>query len=125
MRIQLFAIPTSVVLAYAAVILTSYAWLGVVVSLPLLFLRPWKSFLAGLLIGLLSSFSMYVIYPASSLVAMSDVLGGIAGLPPILALSIYPVMFSLIAAFSASMWSEIYAKYGRRNTESGPVVANP
>ncbi|MDG6933427.1 MAG: hypothetical protein JRN68_01890 [Nitrososphaerota archaeon] len=125
MRIQLFAIPASVVIAYTAVILTSYAWLGVVVSLPLLFLRPWKSFMAGLLIGLVSSFSMYVIYPASSLIAMSDVLGGVAGLPPILALSIYPVMFSLITAFSASMWSELYAKYTHRDTKPGPVVANP
>lgn len=92
-----------------SLIFTSYAWLGVFDALPLLFFAARKAFVAGLLIGLFTSFSLYLSYPLSKVAQLSMLLGSLAGLPPFLAFSLYPLLFSFLTAFSASMWSEIYS----------------
>jgi len=110
----LLAIGSSVLLAYLMLEYTQYAWLGVVVALPLFVFRPLRSFISGLVIGLATSFSLYLIYPVSKLATLSSIIGGVSGLPPLVAISLYPILFSLITALSSSLWSVMFSYLTRR-----------
>jgi len=115
----------SIIIAYLSLLYTPFAAMGIVVALPLFIFKPLRSFVAGLVIGLFSSLSMYLIYPLSKVSQLASILGSISGIPSILVILLYPVLFSLMAAFSGAMWSEIASALGRRRAARRNVQSIP
>lgn len=111
---KILALVLSVFIAYISLLYTSFAAMGIIVALPLFILKPFRSFVAGFAISFVSSLSIYFIYPLSKVSQLAAILGSISGIPSILVILLYPVLFSLITAFSGAMWSEIIPAISRR-----------
>lgn len=111
---KILALVLSIVIAYISLLYTSFAAMGIIVALPLFIFRPLRSFVAGFAISFVSSLSIYIIYPLSKVSQLALILGSISGIPSILVILLYPILFSLLTAFSGVLWSEIIPAISRR-----------
>jgi len=111
---KILALVLSIVIAYISLLYTSFAAMGIIVALPLFIFRPLRSFVAGFAISFVSSLSIYIIYPLSKVSQLALILGSISGIPSILVILLYPILFSLLTAFSGVMWSEIIPEISKR-----------
>ncbi|MEM0118176.1 MAG: hypothetical protein QXV32_06995 [Conexivisphaerales archaeon] len=115
---QVAALALSIVIAYLSLYYTSFAAMGIIAAIPLYLFRPLRSFIAGLIIGLVSSLSLYSFYPLSKVSQLASILGNISGLPSILVILLYPLLFAMMTAFSGAMWSELVLEIRKRRTRS-------
>ncbi len=109
------AIGLSILLSYVSLLAIPYLWMAVPAALPFLALKDWKNAFTGFGIGALSASSIYLFYPLGLVSRLSDILGSIAGVPPILALALFPLIYGLIFGLSALLWSGLDVENLRRN----------
>ena len=113
------SIVASAAVSYATLFFLPLAYLAVVAAIPLMYLKGWRTFVAGLIIGITSAFSLYLIYPLQKVAELSAIIGGIVSLSPVLVLVVFPLVYGLILAFSALLWSEIRENIVNRKAKSG------
>ena len=113
------SIVASAAVSYATLFFLPLAYLAVVAAIPLMYLKGWRTFVAGLIIGITSAFSLYLIYPLQKVAELSAIIGGIVSLSPVLVLVVFPLVYGLILAFSALLWSEIRENIVHRKAKSG------
>ncbi len=111
---KIAALVLSIVIAYISLLYTSFAAMGIIVAFPLFVFKPLRSFIAGFAISFVSSLSIYTLYPLSKVSQLAAILASISGIPSILVILLYPILFSLMTAFSGAMWSEIISAIGKR-----------
>lgn len=104
---RISAIGLSIVLSYVALLALPYVWMAVPAALPFLALRSWKNAFTGFGIGALSAASVYLLYPIHLTAKLSGIVGSIAGVPPVLVLSLYPLLYGLLFGLSALLWSGV------------------
>ncbi|AKA48230.1 hypothetical protein IX51_02930 [uncultured archaeon] len=104
---RLGSIGLSIVLSYVALLTIPYLWMAVPAALPFLALKSWKNAFTGFGIGALSAASVYLFYPLGLVSELSNILGSIAGQPPIIVLALYPLIYGVIFALSALLWSGV------------------
>lgn len=102
---RLGAVGLSIVLSYAALLALPYLWMAVPAALPFLALKSWKNSFTGFGIGALTSASIYLLYPLNLISRLSGILGSIAGVPPAVALALFPIIYGLLFGLSALLWS--------------------
>ncbi len=100
-------IPVSAAVAYLAVFFLQPAYAAVLVGIPLLFLGRKYSALSGFVIGLVVPFIMLLSYPVSEVVQLSGIVGQLTGMPGTLILVVYPLMYGVIGAISALLFTGI------------------
>lgn len=101
-------IALSIILAYLLIFLFPFAWTAIFASIPLLVLNAKKSAISGFAIGFIAPLSIYLLYPLEKVFDLSSIIGSIVGLSPLLLLVIFPLMYGIIMAISAAIWSGIY-----------------
>lgn len=102
---KLGPIVLSIVLSYVVLLAIPYLWMAVPAALPFLALKDWKNSFVGFGIGSLSAASIYLFYPMGLVAKLSGILGSIAGVPPIVALSLFPLIYGLLFGLSALLWA--------------------
>lgn len=100
-------IPISAAVAYLTVLFVQPAYGAVLVGVPLLFLGRKYSGIAGFVIGLLVPFALLLTYPVSEAVQLSGIVGQLTGMPGTLILVVYPLMYGIIGAISALLFTGI------------------
>jgi len=107
---KIIYIALSIILAYIFIFMLPFAWSAIFAAIPLLLLKPKNSFIAGFLIGIIAPLSIYVIYPINYVLKLSNILGNIVGFPAFIILIIFPLIYGIIMAISAAIWSGLYDK---------------
>lgn len=128
-----FGIPVSIGLAYLLIFTVPYAFAAVLVGLPLMFLGRKSSALSGFLIGALAAFSVYLLYPLGSVSKLSGIVSQIISIPGALLIVIFPLMYGIIAALSALLFTGILEEAlpgvagiaGRKAAKSGDGDSEP
>ncbi len=100
----------SIVLSYIFIILFSTPITAIFASIPLYILKPKRAFVAGLIIGFFVPVTIYAIYPLNLTVKLASILSPIVGMPGIVILFLYPLIYGILMALSASLWSGIYER---------------
>ncbi len=118
------SIIASAAVSYATLFFLPLAYLAVVAAIPLMYLKGWKSFVAGLVIGTASASSLYLIYPIQKVAQLSAIIGGIVSLSPVLVLTVFPLVYGLIFAFASLLWSEIRENAVHRRGKNGVESQN-
>jgi hypothetical protein len=118
------SIIASAAVSYATLLFLPLAYLAVVAAIPLMYLKGWKTFVVGLIIGIASAFSLYLIYPLQKVAELSAIIGGIVSLSPVLVLVVFPLVYGLILAFGALLWSEILENIALRKAKSSVESRN-
>ncbi|AWR98412.1 hypothetical protein [Metallosphaera hakonensis] len=99
------AIISSIVLAYSMQIFVSYPFTAIIVGVPLGLLSRKYSVMGGFLIGLLSSLSLYAIYPINDVNKIGEIIGQLIGINSLLVIFLYPLIYSIISLLSALLFS--------------------
>ncbi|QGA54022.1 hypothetical protein GFS03_05245 [Sulfolobus sp. E5-1-F] len=97
----------SIILAYIMQILVLYPFTAIAVGIPLGLLSRKYSAIGGFLIGLLSSLSIYLIYPISDVVKIAEVVGQLLGINSFLVILLYPLVYGIISLISALLFNYI------------------
>lgn len=100
-------IPVSAVLAFVVVFTVQPVYAAIVVGVPLMFLGRKYSGISGFVIGLIIPFSILLSYPLSRIMQLSGIVGQLTGMPSTLILVVYPLMYGIIAALSALLFTGI------------------
>ena len=95
----------SIALAYASLFTVPYAFGAILLGIPLMVLNRRYSVIAGLIIGLGSAFSIYLFYPVSSVSQLAGIVQQIIGIPSAALIVLFPMMFGLIGAVSALLFT--------------------
>ena len=96
--------------------------------IPMIFLYPFKkkySMPSGFAIGFASYFAVYFRYNFGDVVRLSNILGGIIGIPGTVVLLIYPLLSGIIAAFGALLWSSCFDIIRERKVEMNGKTETP
>lgn len=107
-------IVVSVALSYAALFTVQYAFGAILLGIPLMFLGRKYSGIAGFVIGIASSFSIYLLYPLSSVTELAGIVQQIIGIPSFGLIILFPLMYGLIGAVSALLFTGIREAFGSR-----------
>lgn len=107
MNKNILGIPISIVLAYLLIYFFPVAWTAIFAAIPLLKLKVKHAFISGFLIGLIVPISFYMLYPLDLLSKLAGIIGNIVGLNKILIVFIFPIMYAVIMALSAIVFSDI------------------
>lgn len=113
-------IVVSAVLAYASLLTIQYAFGAILLGIPLMALSRRYSGIAGFAIGLASSFSIYLMYPLSSVGKLAGIVQQIIGIPSFALIVLFPLMYGLIGAVSALLFTGI-----REYLEPKPITGAP
>ncbi len=100
-------IVVSIALAYASLFFITYAFGAILLGIPLMVLHRKYSGIAGFVIGIVSSASIYLMYPIASVTKLAGIVQQIIGLPSTLLIILFPLMFGLIGAVSALLFTGI------------------
>lgn len=100
-------IPVAAALSYIVVFTVQPIYVAIVVGIPLMFLSRKLSGIAGFLVGLIVPLTVLFSYPISSVMQLSSIVGELTGMPSVLILVIYPLMYGIIAAISALLFTGI------------------
>ena len=100
-------IVVSVGLAYASLFTIQYAFGAILLGIPLMVLGKKYSGIAGFLIGLVSSLTIYLLYPLSSVSELGGIVQQIIGIPSLALIVLFPLMYGLIGAVSALLFTGI------------------
>ncbi|MGC8497613.1 MAG: hypothetical protein ACP5NL_06435 [Thermoplasmata archaeon] len=107
MNKKIWGIPISIIIAYILVYLFSFAWTAIFAAIPLLKLKPKHAFISGFLIGLIVPVSFYMLYPLGLVSELAGIIGNIVGLNKIIIVFVFPIMYAVIMALSATVFSGI------------------
>lgn len=100
-------IPFSIALSYALVFTVPFAMGAIVAGIPLLFLgRKWSA-VSGFLIGLMVPFSVYLLYPLGSVSRLSGIIAQLIGMPALLIIVVFPLMYGIMTAISALIFTGV------------------
>ncbi|PMP75468.1 MAG: hypothetical protein C0180_01225 [Aciduliprofundum sp.] len=99
----------SIILAYLFLFFTPYPWTGIFAAIPLFKLTVKRAALAGFFIGF-STIIIYIIYPMAPLFKLSSILGTATGMPGIVLIIIYPLIYGLTMMLSALLFSDLTKK---------------
>ncbi|MCI4434715.1 MAG: hypothetical protein GPW18_04465 [Euryarchaeota archaeon] len=99
----------SIILTFSFVIFIPYAWTAIFAAIPLYKLRERNSAIAGFLIGF-STIVLYLFYPTNKLIELSGILGNATGLPGLLLILIYPLIYGIIMMLSSTLFSHLSKK---------------
>lgn len=108
-------IVVSIALSYASLFTIQYAFGAIFLGVPLMVLGRKYSGIAGFAIGIASSFSIYLLYPLPSLTKLAGIVQQVVGIPSAALIVLFPLMYGLIGAVSALLFTGI-----RENLESRP-----
>ncbi len=97
----------SIALAYASLFTIPYAFGAILFGIPLMVLNRKYSVMAGLIIGLGSASSIYLLYPVSTVSQLAGIVQQIIGIPSAALIILFPLMFGLIGALSALLFTGI------------------
>ncbi len=97
----------SIALAMAVVFTLEPLFAAIIVGVPLMFLERKYSTLSGFVIGLAVPFLILLTYPIASIEKLAGIVSQLTGMPPDLLLVVYPLMFGVITAVSALMFTGI------------------
>lgn len=90
-------------------------YLAIVAGIPLFRFTQRYAFTIGFLVGIISNFLvLLILYPLSLILKLSNILSLLSGLPAIVLLVFYPILFSIVLALSATIASEIYRRTKRK-----------
>lgn len=123
-KISILSVIISAALSLIVAFFLKNAYYLVIAALPLSMVAKKWSLLYGFLIGFLSLMSIYLLYPLSSTVKISVVLGSITSLPSILVLFLYPLFGGLICGFGGLLFASIYELSGKKNNKKLVTVKN-
>lgn len=116
----LAGIIVSIALAYASLFTILYAFGAIFLGIPLMVLSRRYSGIAGFIIGIASAFSIYFMYPLSSISRLAGIVQQIIGIPSSLLIVLFPLMYGLIGAVSALLFTGI-----RENLEPRSGIKEP
>jgi hypothetical protein len=68
--------------------------------------------------------SVYLLYPFSSSVRISTVVGSVTSIPSVLVLILYPLLGGIICGFSALLFSSLYELSGKKDIKKLAKVKN-
>lgn len=100
-------IPIAVILAFIVVFTVQPLYAAVIIGIPLMFLGRKYSGISGFVIGLAVPFSILLSYPISEVIKLSGIVGQLTGMPGILILIIYPLMYGILGGISALFFTGI------------------
>ena len=104
-RLKYIGAPVAVILAYVFAIFLPVIWISAVSALPLFRIRKLYALVFGFLIGFVASLSMYLLYPLSMTLKLSEVISQIASIPPFFAILSFPLFYGLIMGLAGLFWA--------------------
>lgn len=111
MRVKnILPIIVALILAVLFLLLFPFIFTAIILGIPLSVIRPKFSFLTGLLIGFFTPLVFYLQYPLSSVLELSGRLSEITGIPSIVMIILYPLIYGIIAGLSSLFFSLIIVK---------------
>ncbi len=113
-------IVVSIALAYASLFFITYAFGAILLGIPLMVLNRKYSGIAGFVIGIVSSASIYLMYPLASVTKLAGIVQQIIGIPSTVLIIVFPLMFGLIGAVSALLFTGIRENFGGKQEEPAP-----
>lgn len=108
-------VAVSIALAYASLFTMVYAFGAILLGIPLMVLSRRYSGISGFAIGLVSAFSIYLLYPLSSVSKLAGIVEQIIGIPSFALIILFPLMYGLIGGVSALLFTGI-----RENLQGRP-----
>ncbi len=123
-KISTLPVIISAILSLAVAFFLNNAYYLVIAAIPLSMIAKKWSLLYGFLFGFLSLLSMYLLYPLSSSLKISVVLGSITSLPSILVLILYPLFGGLICGFGGLLFASIYELSGKKGNKKLVTIKN-
>ncbi|QIW22918.1 hypothetical protein EWF20_01270 [Sulfolobus sp. S-194] len=112
---NILSIIIATLLAVLFLVLFPFIFTAIILGIPLSAIRPKFSFLAGLLIGFFTPLALYLQYPLSSVLELSTRLSEIIGIPSILIIILYPLVYGILAGLSAFFFSIIISSLKNRS----------
>ncbi len=107
-KINIIIFIVSILLTLIFSYFTSYIWMGIIPGIIIGFIKRRSTrLISGFLIGFLFSLLLYLAYPLNYLASLDKVIGNLAGLPGIILLIIYPLLYGLIELSSAGFIGEV------------------
>lgn len=100
-------IPIAAAVAFLVLFTVQPLYAAIAIGVPLMFLGRKYSGISGFVIGLAVPLSVLLSYPLSEVIQLSGIVGQLTGMPGTLILVIYPLMYGIIAAFSALLFTGI------------------
>lgn len=113
-------IVVSIALAYGSLFFITYAFGAILLGIPLMVLNKKYSGIAGFVIGIVSSASIYLMYPITSVSKLAGIVQQIIGLPSMLLIIVFPLMFGLIGAVSGLLFTGIRENLVGKQGETVP-----
>lgn len=98
-------IPVSIALVYAFNMFVPVIWIGVLAALPLFKIGKKYALVIGFFIGLLTSLSLYLLYPLPMVAKLSVVVSQLASIPSALVIVVFPLFYGIIMGLSGLFWS--------------------
>jgi|AADL01.1.fsa_nt_gi hypothetical protein len=121
---SVLAIAISAILSILLAFFLKDAVYVVISAVPLAILKKKWAAIYGFLIGFLSFMSVYLLYPFSSSVRISTVVGSVTSIPSVLVLILYPLLGGIICGFSALLFSSLYELSGKKDIKKLAKVKN-
>jgi len=99
----------SAAIAILLIIYYPRIYAAIIAGIPLLFIRSRHAFILGFLLGILVNIAVFLLSYSIGLISkLADTISALTGLPSIVLLIFYPLLFSLVIGISAAIFSEIY-----------------
>ncbi len=124
LKYSVLAIAISAILSILLAFFLKDAFYVVISAVPLAILKKKWAAIYGFLIGFLSFMSVYLLYPFSSSVRISTVVGSVTSIPSVLVLILYPLLGGIICGFSALLFSSLYELSGKKDIKKLAMVKN-
>jgi hypothetical protein len=121
---SVLAIAISAILSILLAFFLKDAVYVVISAVPLAIIKKKWAAIYGFLIGFLSFMSVYLLYPFSSSVRISTVVGSVTSIPSVLVLILYPLLGGIICGFSALLFSSLYELSGKKDIKKLAKVKN-
>ncbi len=121
---SVLAIAISAILSILLAFFLKDAVYVVISAVPLAIIKKKWAAIYGFLIGFLSFMSVYLLYPFSSSVRISTVVGSVTSIPSVLVLILYPLLGGIICGFSALLFSSLYELSGKKDIKKLAMVKN-
>lgn len=111
MNKKILGIPVSIVLAYLLIYFFPVAWTAAFAAIPLFGLKAKNAAITGFAVGLIVAVSFYLLYPLAMVGRLAGILANIIGMDSLILVFIFPLMYAVIMALSATVFSGIAGRY--------------
>jgi|GEM_PF-704133 hypothetical protein len=115
MRIsRILAIISSIVLTFIILIFYPHIYAAIIAGLPLFRFKNRQAMMIGFLIGIVANFAvLFALYSPEVIMNLANLLSYLSGLPSIVLLIFYPIIFSIVLGISATIFAEINRRIKR------------